>query len=98
MTFPTKHPLEDFPECIHLNISFNEHAVLYQSAEQWIEHTDPTWASPEERTLAIQNDSIWTCQWYPDTPVGFYHMAASRLDVLLTAVRVAIANNPRAGG
>lgn len=42
------------------------------------------WVSAEERAAAIQSNSIWTLQWYPDTPIGSYSVSASTLEALLT--------------
>lgn len=86
-----KHP-SGFPACVHLTVEFNAHAIYYETAEQWIAEQESTadgcwftWVSPDERARAIATDSVWTCQWYPNTPVGFNALAASSFDVLLMA-------------
>lgn len=84
-----------FPKCISLTVSFNEHAGLYQTAEEWLAdneslHPDGPrwdWVSPEEREKAIRENSVWTLQWYPDTPVGFCMLAAASFDVLMAAAQ-----------
>ena len=43
--------------------------------------------SDDERQRAIEKDSVWTCQWYPNTPVGSCALAASSFEVLMTAIR-----------
>lgn len=82
-----------FPPCVHLHVNFNEHAVYYETAEDWLSDQDDgkkecwfEWVSPEERAKAIAADSIWTCQWYPKTPVGFCALAASSYEALMAAV------------
>lgn len=72
-----------------LIISFNdEHAPNYDTAEEWGEYHDlRDWVSEEEREKAIATNSVWTCQWYPDTPVGFYLLRASSLPALIAALR-----------
>jgi hypothetical protein len=82
-----------FPACVHLAIRFNDHAVNYQSVEEWlIDQGDGSgecwfeWASADERDKAIVTNKVWTCQWYPNTPVGFYAVAASSYEVLMAAV------------
>jgi hypothetical protein len=83
---------QGFPACVHLSIEFNQHAVDYESVEEWIAKmtTDGrffyVWASEAERDTAIATGSIWTCQWYPDTPVGFHAVAASSFEALMTYV------------
>jgi hypothetical protein len=88
MSEPKKN--DGFPDCIHLSISFNEHAVYYQSVQQWMddEHGGQrcNWESDEEKKRAIENDSVWTCQWYPITPIGFYVAAASSYQSLMAFV------------
>lgn len=74
-----------------LTISFNdEHACNYVSAQGWHDEwgmygggseTDCIqWASEDERQKAIRDNSVWTIQWYPNTPVGFYCVGASTFE------------------
>jgi hypothetical protein len=76
-----------------LSISFNDlnapnYQTVAESAESgmpgWPE--DEEWVSPEEKQRAIANNSMWTLQWYPDTPIGFQRLAASSLAVMLAAI------------
>lgn len=73
-----------------LTLSFNEaHATNYMTVTDFIEagQYDPeSWVNPEEMQKSIDTNSVWTLQWYPDTPIGFYTLRASSLDVLLKAV------------
>lgn len=72
-----------------LTIGFNDdHACNYVTAEGWRdeygfyggdEKDIIDWASDEEREKAIRENSVWTVQWYPDTPVGFFCVGASTL-------------------
>ena len=41
------------------------------------------WVSEEERTKAREQNSIWTLQWYPHTPVSFNCIAASSLTAIM---------------
>ena len=79
-----------------LTIGFNEHhAADYMTAQECGRYTGDeddfiAWASNDERLKAIGQNSVWTIQWYPDTPIGSYCVGASSLSVaLLAAVRVA---------
>ena len=74
--------------CLHL--TFNEaHAVNYDTVEAFIrcgQYDPESWVNPEEMQKSIDTNSVWTLQWYPDTPIGFYTLRASSLDVLLAAL------------
>jgi hypothetical protein len=77
-----------FPSCISLSIEFNQYAVYYQTPEQWLTEQEdrecpPQWESQEDRQRAIDDDSIWICQWYPITPIGSYTIAASSFERLV---------------
>lgn len=72
-----------------LHLTHNDHKSVYETAEQWIADNDERgfaeWISEEQKQKAIETDSIWTLQWYPNTPVGFNCLAAADLDLLLEA-------------
>lgn len=93
MSLPIVHTQTGFPSCVHLSIHFNEHAAIYESVAAWIEDEESDghgpifdWISPEERQKAIETDSVWYCQWYPHTPVGFCCLAAASFQTLMAAV------------
>lgn len=89
MAMPEKKHTSGFPACISLSIKFNRHAIYYETVEQWLASLpsgEPDWVSPEERQRAIDGNSVWECQWYPDTPVGSYSVAASSFETLMAFV------------
>lgn len=59
-----------------LHLCHNEHKNYYQSVESFVEEGDFIFESDEAKQLCINSDEIWTLQWYPDTPVGSYTVAA----------------------
>jgi hypothetical protein len=74
-----------------LTIGFNDcHACNHATAQRWLDewgfyggkqtddHID--WPSDEERLKAISENSVWTIQWYPDTPNGFCCVGASTFE------------------
>jgi len=74
-----------------LSIGFNEdHACNYVTAQGWHDEygfygggrsDDPVrWVSEEERQKALATNSVWSIQWYPETPVGFCLVAASTFE------------------
>ena len=76
-------------EFTSLTISFNEHACNYVTVKQWVEeyptqdHFKHAWVSEEEKQKAIETNSLWEIQIYPNTPVGSYNYAASSLMALI---------------
>jgi len=63
-----------------LHLTHNEHRDVYETVEEFYEPDD--FVSPEEWGKAVAEDSVWVLQWYPNTPVGFYKIAASTLDAI----------------
>lgn len=73
-----------------LTIGFNDdHACNYEDAESWHDNSGfyrgdredrIDWASEDERMKAIRENSVWTIQWYPETPVGFCCVGASTFE------------------
>lgn len=73
-----------------LLIAFNDdHAPNYATAQEWHDkygYYDTSredrisWVSEEERQKALRGNSVWTIQWYPDTPNGFYCVGASTFE------------------
>jgi hypothetical protein len=67
-----------------LFLTHNEHKNIYQTAEEYIKNEDhTTWESEEHKQKAINTNEIWTLQWYPETPIGFYEISAPTLEDLL---------------
>ena len=72
-----------------LTIGFNaDHTANYRTAAQWADDFSCysgtkedriDWPSDDERLKAIAANSVWTIQWYPQTPVGFTCVGASTL-------------------
>jgi hypothetical protein len=73
-----------------LSIGFNEdHACNYVTAQGWRDEFGfyrgdgddrINWASDADRLNAIETNSVWTIQWYPQTPVGFCCVGASTFE------------------
>lgn len=66
-----------------LCIEHNKHRDYYLTAAAFIAEDNYNWKDEEAKARAITTDEIWTMQWYPDTPVGSYSVAAPTLDELL---------------
>lgn len=75
-----------------LSISFNESngpnywTVAEDDDGDPMPHAD--WISEEERLKARAENSCWTLQWYPNTPVGFCAVKASSLTALFEYVAI----------
>ena len=72
---------------ISLFLEHNEHKLYHQSLEDYLECNEYDWPSDSEKELAIKIDSLWTIQWYPDSTVGFYRVAAASLETLLESIK-----------
>ena len=68
-----------------LHLSHNEHRDMYETVEEFYDAEN--FVSPEEWDKAVKEDSVWVLQWYPDTPIGFYIIAASTLEAIETEVK-----------
>jgi hypothetical protein len=63
-----------------LHLSHNEHLDVYESVENFYDHED--FISPEEWQKAVNQNSVWVLHWYPETPIGFYRVAAATLEAI----------------
>lgn len=81
-----------FPEhkC-SLTLQHNPGRDYYMTARAWWREEeernpdDPlySWESDEAREAALDTDEVWTLHWYPNTPIGFFSIAAPTLEKLL---------------
>jgi hypothetical protein len=81
MKFP-KH------EC-SLHLHHNTHKGYYETVETALGNGtyDPEdFISPEQKQKAIETGEVWSLQWYPHTPVGFFICLAADLDALMAHV------------
>ena len=65
-----------------LTLEHNPHKGVYEDVEEYMKRDVDDWVSEEERVLAYEKDELWTLRWYPETPTGFYTIAASSLEAL----------------
>lgn len=71
---------------ITMHITHNQHKSYYETAQAWADDHNNTmyeWVPGDSRDRAIATDSIWTVQWYPNTPIGFMAVAAATLEEAL---------------
>ena len=68
-----------------LTITHNDHKDYHRTLAQELElyGDDNNWPSDEAKQRAIDTDEIWVIQWYPDTPIGSYRVAAPTLEEAL---------------
>lgn len=81
----------ELPKHISFSLSHNECAGYYETVKQIAENQPDYfgvdyWISPEQFAKGIEENSIWTAHWYPNTPVGFVVLHAADLDPLLAAI------------
>ena len=68
-----------------LYLEHNAHKDVYETIEEYYEPRD--FVSDEEWTKAVEWNSVWCLQWYPDTPISFYRVCAATLDALEKDIR-----------
>jgi hypothetical protein len=70
-----------------LYLNHNEHRDVRVPLADFIEDDDAlrdyAFASEEAKQVSIARDELWTLQWYPETPIGSYKVAAPTLEELL---------------
>ncbi len=71
------------PHKAGLTISHNEHKNYYESIADYVEDRVDTFPNHDEYQKCVDANEIWEIQWYPETPVGFYRVAASTLELAL---------------
>lgn len=70
----------------NVHLGFNGHTAYYESPADYYSNQPgavPSWPSEEEKNKAFSENSVWTLQWYPRTPISFYLIAASSLPALI---------------
>lgn len=73
------------PHKASLHLTHNDHKSNYESVKDYLLHEDERleFRSDEDREACITSNEIWELQWYPETPVGFYAIAAPTLEALI---------------
>ena len=71
-----------------LYITHNQHKDMYQTLTEFIGNSEALgsplqWESDEAKAESIKTGELWEMQWYPDTPVAFFSVAAPTLNDLL---------------
>lgn len=70
-----------------LYLTHNQHKDYYETVELHLEEypgfDDNNFVSKEDRQKCIDTGELWELQWYPETPVGFYKVCGSTLEVVL---------------
>jgi hypothetical protein len=78
----------NFPEhkC-GLYLSHNPHRDVYEGPK---EHYCAEFSiSPEDWQKCIDTGDVWELRWYPDTPIGFYLVIGSSLELVMAeALRI----------
>lgn len=64
-----------------LYLQHNQYKDYYETIEWAVEQVDETeWAYPDEKDKCLSTGSIWTLQWYPNTPISSITIAASTVE------------------
>jgi len=74
-----------------LYLSHNPHRDVYEKPEDF--YRAEFSISPEDWQKCIDTDDVWDLQWYPDTPIGFYLVIGSSLELVMAeALRIEAEN------
>jgi len=80
-----------------LQLQHNDHLNVYETVAHYTDNDyyEDAWVSDEQKAKAIATNELWNLHWYPDTPVGFYHVCGADLDAVLTrAAEIEAADAP----
>lgn len=68
-----------------LILTHNSHKSIYQNLSEYIADNElrSSFVLEGEYQKALEADSIWELQWYPNTPVGSYLVCASTLEACI---------------
>lgn len=74
-----------------LYIEHNAHRDYYEPLQEKVaELLHDEEISPKEADEILTSDSLWSIQWYPNTPVGFYKVYGCSLSSALEKAKQAI--------
>ena len=65
---------------LNLYIEYNDHKSSYETVEEYILERDIKDEEIIDKEECIKNDTIYSLQIYPITPIGFYIIYASSLE------------------
>lgn len=89
------------PHRCGLYLEHNGHRDYYESLADKVNGEDGRlmmWENDEAKQRAIDADECWTLQWYPNTPISFYCVAAPTLDECLALALKVAAGDPERHG
>lgn len=68
------------PHKCGLHVTHNEHKDYYETLTEYLGERDfldiAYWKDAEARKRALDTNECWQIKWYPDVPIGFYHVFA----------------------
>jgi hypothetical protein len=72
-----------------LYLTHNDHKNSYEDLADYLETHKALidFEDEESKQKCLKNDSLWTLQWYPETPNGFGYAGAATLEELIAYVQ-----------
>ena len=72
-----------------LSMTHNDHKDYYLTVADLLKENHPSidaeyFVSDEDMQKCIDTDELWEIQWYPNTPIGFYKVCGSTLEIVLS--------------
>lgn len=78
----------DFPECISMEIQYNDHLNCCETAEECIEITHiRKFISDHDYKKCVELNTIWSICWYPTPPLGFHPIYSYSIERCLEILR-----------
>lgn len=70
-----------------LYLTHNQHKDYYETVEEHInEYANmgkDDFVSPEDYQKCVDTNELWEIQWYPFTPISFFKVCGSSLEIVL---------------
>lgn len=76
-----------------LHLTHNQQRAYYQTVDEYLQtfgDCPPSFQSDADRVECNDRNELWELQWYPETPIGSYSIAAPSLAKLMAFAAVAL--------
>lgn len=91
---PRRRAAYDIKSLIGIDLTLPKHLVFHIDhneprlngdtvADDYPKYDNQEWVSGDDYLEAYHNNEMWSAQWYPNTPIGFYVVRAHTLENLL---------------
>ena len=78
-----------------VSLTVNEHRDMYETVEQWLEGQESYGSldiPADERAKMVATNTVVSLQFYPSTPIGFYHVVGASLEYVMAEAETWLAS------